>query len=106
VRILHPNTNQLLREHLRQKRGGYRIEEEDHPKKIAELPHGYAAWALTTLFLRSSGQFNTDPACRTGVLVRRSHKFVKKVAGEAQGLKHTTLSCYSCAPLGDISHTA
>jgi hypothetical protein len=31
---LHPNTNQLLREHLRQKRGGYRIEEEDHPKKM------------------------------------------------------------------------
>src|SRR5208337_3614097 len=37
----------------------------------AELPHGYVAWALTTLFLRSSGHFNTDPACRTGVLVRR-----------------------------------
>src|SRR5580693_6765284 len=34
VRILHPNTNQLLREHLRQKRGGYRIREEDHPKKM------------------------------------------------------------------------
>jgi hypothetical protein len=34
VRLLHPNTNQLLREHLRQKRGGYRIEEEDHPKKM------------------------------------------------------------------------
>src|SRR5215472_1702584 len=34
VRILHPSTNQLLREHLRQKRGGYRIENEDHPKKM------------------------------------------------------------------------
>src|SRR5258706_4968018 len=34
VRILHPNTRQLLREHLRQKRGGYRIEEEDHAKKM------------------------------------------------------------------------
>ena len=34
VRILHPGTNQLLREHLRQKRGGYRIQEEDHPKKM------------------------------------------------------------------------
>jgi transposase len=34
VRILHPNTNQLLREHLRQKPGGYRIREEDHPKKM------------------------------------------------------------------------
>ena len=34
VRILHPHTNELLREHLRQKRGGYRIREEDHPKKM------------------------------------------------------------------------
>ncbi len=34
VRILHPHTDQLLREHLRQKRGGYRIQEEDHPKKM------------------------------------------------------------------------
>lgn len=34
VRILHPRTNQLLREHLRQKRGGYRIKDEDHPKKM------------------------------------------------------------------------
>src|ERR1700740_493826 len=34
VALLHPNTNQLLREHLRQKRGGYRIQEEDHPKKM------------------------------------------------------------------------
>jgi transposase len=34
VRILHPSTNQLLREHLRQRRGGYRIQEEDHPKKM------------------------------------------------------------------------
>jgi hypothetical protein len=34
VRILHPHTNQLLREHLRQKRGGYRIQQEDHPTKM------------------------------------------------------------------------
>ncbi len=34
VRILHPGTNQLLREHLRQKRGGYRIKNEDQPKKM------------------------------------------------------------------------
>src|SRR6516165_3923653 len=34
VRIMHPVTNQLLREHLRQRRGGYRIKEEDHPKKM------------------------------------------------------------------------
>jgi transposase len=29
VRLLHPQTGQLLREHLRQKRGWYRIEEQD-----------------------------------------------------------------------------
>src|SRR6201987_3208504 len=32
VRILDPNNGQLLREHVRQKRGWYRIKEEDHPK--------------------------------------------------------------------------
>src|SRR5256884_5878567 len=32
--ILHPNTNQLLREHLHQKRGGYRFPDEDRPKKM------------------------------------------------------------------------
>jgi transposase len=39
VRILHPSTGQLLREHLRQKRGGYRLREEDRPKK---MPFGTA----------------------------------------------------------------
>jgi len=34
VRILHPGTNQLLREHIRQKRGWYRIKNEDYPKKM------------------------------------------------------------------------
>ncbi|HEX2714587.1 MAG TPA: IS21 family transposase [Candidatus Acidoferrales bacterium] len=33
VRILHPHTNELLREHLRQRPGGYRIQDEDRPKK-------------------------------------------------------------------------
>jgi len=33
VRLLDPKTGQLLREHVRQKRGGYRIKEEDHPKR-------------------------------------------------------------------------
>jgi hypothetical protein len=37
----------------------------------AELPLVYVAWALTALFLRSSGHFNTDPATRTDVFVRR-----------------------------------
>jgi hypothetical protein len=33
VRLLHPRTGQLLREHLRQKRGGHRIPDEDRPKQ-------------------------------------------------------------------------
>lgn len=34
VRILNPSTNKLVREHLRQKPGGYRIPEEDRPKRM------------------------------------------------------------------------
>ena len=33
VRLLDPKSGQLLREHVRQKRGWYRIKEEDHPKR-------------------------------------------------------------------------
>jgi hypothetical protein len=33
VRLLNPDTGQLLREHLRQARGGHRIKDEDRPKK-------------------------------------------------------------------------
>ncbi len=33
VRILDPETHQLLREHVRQKRGGYRVRAQDNPKK-------------------------------------------------------------------------
>jgi hypothetical protein len=34
VRVLHPGTNQLLREHLRQKRGWYRVKAEGYPKRM------------------------------------------------------------------------
>ena len=41
VRILDPTTGQLMREHVRQKRGWYRIREEDHaqrrPLRVAQL---------------------------------------------------------------------
>ena len=33
VRLLNPQTGQLLREHLRQERGGHRIQDEDRPKQ-------------------------------------------------------------------------
>jgi hypothetical protein len=32
VRLMNPQTGQLLREHLRQVRGGHRIQDEDRPK--------------------------------------------------------------------------
>jgi hypothetical protein len=32
VRLMHPDTGQLLREHLRQARGGHRIQEQDRPR--------------------------------------------------------------------------
>src|SRR5579862_1022800 len=33
VRLLDPRTGELLREHIRQKRGGYRIQKDDYPKR-------------------------------------------------------------------------
>jgi transposase len=33
VRLLHPKTGELLREHLRQARGGHRIQDADRPRK-------------------------------------------------------------------------
>ena len=34
VRLLDPHTGQLLREHIRQKRGRYRIQKEDYPQRV------------------------------------------------------------------------
>jgi transposase len=33
VRLLDPRTGELLREHIRQRRGGYRIQKDDYPKR-------------------------------------------------------------------------
>src|SRR5262245_54679062 len=33
VRLLHPRTGELLREHVRQQRGRYRLREEDRPSR-------------------------------------------------------------------------
>ena len=45
----------------------------------------YVACALIVLFLQSSGHFNTDPAWRTGVLVRRLRLERLTVMREAAG---------------------
>jgi hypothetical protein len=55
VRILNPATNQLLREHLRQKRGWYRIKNEDYPKRMP---------LSTAQLLRRAGRAGT----RIGIL--------------------------------------
>ena len=34
VRLLDPRTGQLLREHIRQKRGGCRIQKQDYPQRV------------------------------------------------------------------------
>ena len=44
----------------------------------------YVAWALTTLLLPSSGHFNTDIVCRTGVLVRRLRIKLRGTAAQEQ----------------------
>jgi transposase len=53
VRLMDPQTGQLLREHLRQVRGRHRIKDEDRPKQTP----------LTTLQLLSAP---TEPASRSG----------------------------------------
>jgi hypothetical protein len=45
------STNQLLREHIRQKRGSYRIKTEDHPKKMPRT---------TAQLLRLAGRAGTQ----------------------------------------------
>ena len=45
VRILHPDTGQLLREHLRQERGRFRLHDEDRPKHIPLSTHQLLARA-------------------------------------------------------------
>ena len=42
VRLLHPDNGQLLREHLRQHRGGHRIQDQDRPHK--RLPRRNDCW--------------------------------------------------------------
>ena len=61
VRIIHPQTQMLLREHLRQKRGRYRIEKRDQPKRTPATTH--------KLLFRAS---NAGPA--VGELCREIHR--------------------------------
>jgi hypothetical protein len=60
VRLLNPSTGELLREHLRQARGGHRIQEQDRPK---HAPLG------TQQLLSRAGQAGEQ----IGALCRRMH---------------------------------
>ena len=66
VRILDPETHQLLREHVGQKRGGYRVRPEDDPKKTP----------VTTVQLLAR-------AARAGVHIGELAKAIHRRQGEA-----------------------
>ena len=66
VRILDPETHQLLREHVGQKRGGYRVRPEDNPKKTP----------VTTVQLLAR-------AARAGVHIGELAKAIHRRQGEA-----------------------
>jgi transposase len=96
VRILHPNTNQLLREHLRQKRGGYRIEEEDHPKKMP---------LSTTQLLRRAAHAGTQTGKFCQLLYdRQGETSVRRILGVLSLLRKygTTAVEDACAAALDI----
>ena len=60
VRLLHPQTGELLREHLRQERGKHRIQEEDRPKKTP--------WGTLALLNRAD-----KAGARIGAVCRAMH---------------------------------
>jgi hypothetical protein len=86
VRILLPSTSQLLREHLRQKRGGYRIQEEDHPKKMP---------LSTAQSLRRAEHAGTQigKLCQL-IYQRHAETGIRRILG-----MHSLIKKYSAAPV-------
>jgi hypothetical protein len=62
VRLMHPDTGQLLREHLRQARGGHRIQERDHP--------GIRRWARWPCYAAPTGPARRSARCAAGFTAR------------------------------------
>lgn len=60
VRLLHPQTGELLREHLRQERGRHRIQDQDRPKKTP--------WSTIALLNRAD-----HAGARIGAVCRAMH---------------------------------
>jgi hypothetical protein len=80
VRILHPTTGQLLREHVRQQRGRHRIKDEDRSRRtplgvVRLLAHASSAGQRIGAFCTAIHELQGEPAVRRiqGVL-----GFVKK----------------------------
>jgi transposase len=69
VRILNPATGQLLREHIHQKRGGYRIKDEDRPSKTP--PQLSALLGRATAIGPHTGQFCAQLHAQQSELVTR-----------------------------------
>src|SRR5229473_5603323 len=93
VRILHPSTNQLLREHLRQKRGGYRIREEDHPKKMP---------LSTAQLLRRAEHAGTQIGKLCQLLYQRQGETgIRRILG-----MHSLIKKYGAAAVEDACATA
>src|SRR6266852_2467386 len=93
VRILHPSTSQLLREHLRQKRGGYRIQEEDHPKKMP---------LSTAQLLRRAEHAGTQigKLCQL-IYQRQAETGIRRILG-----MHSLIKKYGAAAVEDACATA
>jgi hypothetical protein len=93
VRILHPSTSQLLREHLRQKRGGYRIQEEDHPKKMS---------LSTAQLLRRAEHAGTQigKLCQL-IYQRQAETGIRRILG-----MHSLIKKYGAAAVEDACATA
>jgi len=69
VRLMNPQTGELLREHLRQARGGHRIKDEDRPKKtplgiLQLLDRAGKAGAQLGALCRAMHQAQGDTAVR------------------------------------------
>jgi len=86
VRLIDPRTGELLREHIRQKRGGYRIEKEDYPKRtplgtMQLLARAERAGALLGVLAlaKKFGLAAVEEACTTALeLGVHEYRFVRR----------------------------
>jgi hypothetical protein len=79
VRILNPHTNELLREHLRQRPGGYRLEQEDRPQRMP---------LSTAQFLRRAERAGTQIGVLCKAIYQREGQLgIRRILGVLQTMK-------------------